>query len=192
MKRLGVLVLLLALAGCLSTPDGPEVATAGSGPAPGPASTQSVLEQYVEGVRAYVRCMRDNGIELPDPGPRGEIDLSVLGPPGQAKRDPQYLTASQRCQSLLPPMPAELVDQGPPLTPEQVEYVRRYAACMRENGVPTFPDPDENGRLPRNDVMFASTESEAAAIWRAGQICEPLLNGGPTGTPDPAYPGGQG
>ena len=188
MKRLGALALLLALSACSSPPAGPGVATAASGPAPTPTSTQSILEQYVAGVRAYVGCMRDNGINLPDPGPRGEVDLSGIG---LAKADPQFLTASQRCASLYPPMPEELQDQGPPLTPQQIEYVRRYATCMRDNGVPNFPDPDERGRFSRGGV-FATTEQEAAAIARAGQICEPLIDGRPTGTPNPNATGGQG
>src|SRR6266700_2433622 len=34
-----------------------------------------------------------------------------------------------------------------PAAGDPVETGRRYAQCMRNNGVPDFPDPDADGRL---------------------------------------------
>jgi hypothetical protein len=33
------------------------------------------------------------------------------------------------------------------MNPEDVAKIRAYAKCMRENGMPDFPDPDSDGRI---------------------------------------------
>lgn len=179
--------IAVPLAGCGGNADEPGVATAASGGAQPTSSTTaqaSVIAEYVAAVRGYVTCMREAGINLPDPGPKGEIDFSALGDAGTLKRDPKFVAAGEKCKNLLPPVPEELQDKGPPLTAEQIGYAREYAKCMRANGVPDFPDPGPDGRSsgwPTGQI----TEQQAAAAFRAGQICEPVLGGRPPTTPNP-------
>lgn len=48
-----------------------------------------------------------------------------------------------------------------------------YSACMRVHGVPSYPDPDSSGRLPKGDApQFGVSESRYQA---AEQACRPLL-----------------
>jgi hypothetical protein len=54
----------------------------------------------------------------------------------------------------------------------------RFAACMRQNGEPTFPDPNAQG------VISASLDPGSAQFQRAQQACQKLLPNG--GTPSPA------
>jgi hypothetical protein len=45
-----------------------------------------------------------------------------------------------------------------------------YAACMRRNGVPQFPDPDANGRL-----RFPKDLVRSSRVRAAMRACRPLL-----------------
>jgi hypothetical protein len=178
--------VMLALAGC-GGGESPGVATAATGDAKPTVSAtvaSNVVEEYVAGVRKYVQCMRGAGINLPDPDAKGKIDYTAVNRRGSLKRDPKFLSASEKCAGLLPALPAELEDKGPPLTEEQIRYAREYAKCMRANGVPGFPDPDSDGNFGRV-ANENPTEQEAQAQFRAGQICDPVREGRPPTTPDP-------
>jgi hypothetical protein len=180
--------LALALAGCGGGEE-PGVATAATGgakPTTSASVATSVVEEYVAGVRKYVQCMRDEGINLPDPDAKGRIDYTTVNRNGNLKRDPKFLSASEKCKDLLPTVPDGLEDEGPPLTPEQIRYAREYAKCMRANGQPDYPDPGADGHFPRTDTGNQNpTEQEAQAQFRASQICNPVLEGRPPTTPDP-------
>lgn len=190
MSRTGLFTVgacvVLALAGC-GGGESPGVATAATGgakPTTSASAASNVVEEYVSGVRKYVQCMRDEGINLPDPDAKGRIDYSTVNRDGNMKRDPKFLSASTKCAGLQPEVPAELEDKGPPLTEEQIRYAREYAKCMRANGQPDFPDPGADGSWPRTENQNP-TEQEAQAMFRAGQICRPVLEGRPPTTPDP-------
>jgi hypothetical protein len=48
-----------------------------------------------------------------------------------------------------------------------------YSACMRSHGVPTFPDPDSDGNLPKADAhRFGVSGSQ---LQTAEQACQHLL-----------------
>jgi hypothetical protein len=177
----------VALAGC-GGGEAPGVATAATGgakPAASASAAASVVEEYVAGVRKYVQCMRGEGINLPDPDAKGRIDYSAVNRNGSMKRDPKFLAAAQTCKDQMPTVPDELEDKGPPLTAEQIGYAREYAKCMRANGQPDFPDPGSDGRFSDRGGNQNPTEQEAQAMFRASQICNPVLEGRPPTTPDP-------
>jgi hypothetical protein len=181
---LACLLTACLLTACSSTVNQPGVATAGGGGSASPTASSDVVTQYVAGVRTYVRCMRAEGIDLPDPDAKGKIDYSLPGG-GQRKKDPKFVAASEKCAPLLPPMPSELIDQGPPLTPEQITRARQYAKCMRDHGVPDFPDPDAQGHWPGQQSDPTMTEQQTRASYLASVTCEPVLDGHPPASPDP-------
>ena len=74
--------------------------------------------------------------------------------------DPTFRAALQKCRALAPG--GEHRNTGDPAF---VEQMRRYSQCMRDNGVPDFPDPDANGQLRGSGVE--SLFSRAAASARA-------------------------
>jgi hypothetical protein len=172
---------MLSLAAC-GDGSAPEVATAG-GQAGQPSASVDVVTAYVEGVRAYVGCLRQEGIEVEDPDATGRFefvgDLAVL------KQDPAFTAAMARCGHLLPPAPAGL-DQLPPLTDEQIEAARAYARCMRENGAPDFPDPGPDGYFIDRSDATQSWNQNSAGAREASLICASVIG-------DPTVPGpGQG
>ena len=94
------------------------------------AATPTTVDQE-EAMLAFASCMREEGVDYPDPGPDGEIELRVE--PGDAAA---WEAAQEACGDLRPdmaPMPeaqqAELSDQ-----------LLAQAACMRDLGW-DIPDP---------------------------------------------------
>jgi hypothetical protein len=85
----------------------------------------------------FARCMRDHGVNMPDPTPGGGITMQ--GGPGDKTRTER---AQKACQKYLdkvkPPAPS----------PEQEREMRQnalnHSRCMREHGI-DFPDPTFQG-----------------------------------------------
>ncbi|MEK8108973.1 hypothetical protein NKG94_37420 [Micromonospora sp. M12] len=131
-------LVALALSGCGAggDDDGGGVATAGGAKAGASASSTPVsdLDQQL----AFARCMRENGVDMPDPEAGGRPNFRFGANVDRLK----VQAAMERCQDKLPNG-----GQGPQLNPEQAEQMRALARCMRENGVPDFPDPDADGRI---------------------------------------------
>ena len=113
---------------------------AGSG-TPNSSTTAPLTEE--ESLLKYAQCMRDHGIPMEDPKPGGGISLNV--PQGM---DPSEVdAASQDCKKWMPGG-----GEQKPIDPEALEKTREYAKCMRENGLPDFPDPDANGGIALDGI----------------------------------------
>jgi hypothetical protein len=141
MRRIFALVLLVpvALAGC-GAPAGPDVATAGGNRAAATATSAPVGGDREERVRQFAGCMREHGVDMPDPEP-GLGGLGLGGGTSGLLDDPDFQGAFEACRPLLPNG-----GEPPKLNPEQLEQYRAFAACMREHGV-DVPDPDPDGTL---------------------------------------------
>lgn len=127
--------LLLALAGCGDDDGGGGGVATANGTANGGKDAKG-SEQEVdddEARRKFAECMRENGIDMPDPEPGERPRMQVRGDRAEMEK------AMDACRELLP--------NGGDFTPsaEQLESMREMAKCMRANGVPEFPDPDPNG-----------------------------------------------
>ncbi len=62
---------------------------------------------------------------------------------------------------------------APTVDPSQREAARKYAQCMRDNGVPDFPDPDAKGQL----TGAGHEQRDAPKFLAAQQTCKPKLPG---------------
>ena len=116
----------------------------GGGDAGGAASAASAEEAALK----FARCMREQGIDFPDPG-TGEEGFTQVGPaPGDEPRnESRFRDAEKACAKYRDAMrPPELSDEQ---ESEMQEAALRHARCMREHGV-DFPDPqfpDEGGAV---------------------------------------------
>lgn len=114
---------------------------------------------------AFTQCMRDKGIDMDDPDPDTGRPKPGDGvdPQGQA-----YQTAMQDCAHLLPGS-----ESDSSADPEKLKVYQAYAKCMRENGMPDFPDPQPGeqgnfgGKLDRTNPNFA----------KAHEACKDVLAG---------------
>jgi hypothetical protein len=83
--------------------------------------------------------MRENGVpDFPDPNAQGRF----RGLGHEQQDDPQFRAATEACGDLAPGGEHEKLGD-----PAFVEQMREFSQCMRENGLPDFPDPDAQGRL---------------------------------------------
>jgi hypothetical protein len=142
-----VLAAVLALAACGGESGSPEVASLGGGSTQGGTTTEASSEDPQEVVLAYTKCMRAEGIDLPDPdfsnGPRGGFRIQ-LGPGGVDPDDPKFRAAREKCEPIL----ATLRQQFDPERQEEFqEAALAFAKCMREHGI-DIPDPDFSGGQP--------------------------------------------
>ncbi|MGH8983086.1 MAG: hypothetical protein ACRDY6_04330 [Acidimicrobiia bacterium] len=101
---------------------------------------------------AYAQCMRENGVaDFPDPDANGRF----TGIGHEQRDDPKFRAAQEACRDLAPGGEHENLGD-----PAFVEQMREFSQCMRENGLPDFPDPDPDGRLrgagheERNDPQY--------------------------------------
>ena len=137
----GVVVIAASLAACGGDSGGTGVATAGgkkggSSASPSATATKDPQDAMLE----FARCMRKNGVDMPDPGEGGAIRVQ----PGDESLD-ELKKAHEACKHLAGGGFAEPGDAGK-LDPKMQERMLKYAKCMREQGV-DMPDPGEHGLL---------------------------------------------
>lgn len=133
-RILGVTALLaLALAGCGSAATGgADVASAGDvTPTSGSSAAPSLGRE--ERTIKWAQCMRENGVDIPDPKPGQGIRMTA-GPGSRETMD----KAQQACKEWQPSGADGTGD------PQNGERMRTLATCMRDNGVEEFPDPEGN------------------------------------------------
>jgi hypothetical protein len=65
-------------------------------------------------------------------------------------------------------------------TPPAAPGLVGYAACMRSHGVPSFPDPDSTGEIPKSQVVTARTNNPSR-FDSASSTCRRLLPNGSLG-----------
>jgi hypothetical protein len=112
---------------------------------------------------AYAQCVRDNGYaEFPDPKPDGFQFLI------DQKDVVRFKKAAEACKDIAP---AGMRDEG--VTPEQLDALLKLSQCVRENGVPEFPDPDSEGRYDLRDTGIGPGDTRVdAAMDACGELRE--------------------
>jgi hypothetical protein len=121
--------------------------------------------------RAYAQCMRDNGVSnFPDPNPNGQ---SGVGHEAISRDDPKFAAANEKCRDLLP-----AGDKHDVVGPETIQNLVKFARCMRDNGVPDFPDPGADGKFPRSAEEGAHNDPQFKAASDRCQKDLPQHGGG--------------
>jgi hypothetical protein len=137
-----VLAAMLAVSGC---GDGGNAGASGDAAPP--------AKSFEDAMVAYSACMRDHGIDMPDPtfadsgDTGGKMTFAVPlagkaatdGPTG-GPDDPTFKAATEACQSIMD----EAQQNMPKMSAEEEAKMRdqalKFSQCMREHGV-DMPDP---------------------------------------------------
>jgi hypothetical protein len=139
-------VALLAGCGGGDPQSGPTRAPGGGGGA------GTMQDQMV----AYARCMREQGVDMPDPDPNMPNRLTL--PKGV---DPQKLSAAQKaCRGSAPQ------GIGGPEDTQQHDQMVAMARCLREHGV-DVPDP-----RPGQPLRLPPGGSRDTKVQQAMQDCQ--------------------
>ncbi|MFC5754123.1 hypothetical protein [Actinomadura rugatobispora] len=183
----GAAALALLVGGCGGDPEGEgkEVANVGpsggsSAPANQGAGPGVSKDEVKKMALAYSQCMRKNGItEFPDPDSNGGLSIDAQK---VQQFSPQFKKADAACKSLLPAPPAGGV-------PENRAAGLKYAKCMRENGVPKFPDPKPGGGIGIDGDKLG-VDPAGPVFKNAEKKCQQHLAGGGKGDTQGSGPGG--
>jgi hypothetical protein len=176
-RRTARLLATLAMAaligsGCLTI-----AVEAGADPGGGGGSNPANQEQAAK----FSECMRTNGVEdFPDPTAQGRFAYG-----GISVAPTVWQKAVGACKNLQP----GLFD-GPGRTPEQQNAALKFAQCMRDNGVPDFPDPAtaQDPLIDTSKMRGDVSAGEIPELKPAQQACRDLFNAalpGPLGTGQP-------
>lgn len=119
------------------------------------------------GAVAFAACMRSHRVpNWPDPSSGGTFDKSKLTPQLLGAGAAQVQAAQRACAHLLP-------NGGRPPDQAARQRVRaqalQYARCVRGHGVPGFPDPGSDGRIP--DPASAGIDQGSPRFQAANEAC---------------------
>jgi hypothetical protein len=144
---------------------------AGGGCNRGSHDSGNTARSDIDKRQAYAQCMRDNGVStFPDPNPNGQYGA---GHEGVSRDDPKLTAANEKCRDLLP-----AGDRHDVVGPETVQSLVKFAQCMRDNGVPDFPDPGADGKFPRSAEEDAHDDPQFQAASQKCQQDLPQHGGG--------------
>jgi hypothetical protein len=160
---LAALPLVLVLTGCGSADGGGQVASAG-GDRKDAGSPTTSLNREEMGVK-FAQCMRENGVDMPDPVPGKGIELRLDQGTGRAALQ----KAKEACQQYNPQ-----ANGSAAADPQAAEKARKFAECMRANKVEDFADPQPG----RPGVKIDGKIQQDPDFPGASEKCQPVLAGG--------------
>ncbi|MBX6386429.1 MAG: hypothetical protein IRZ07_26215 [Microbispora sp.] len=165
LRALGpALGLALALAACGTGPADDGIASAG-GAATGTDATASASATVdrQEAQLKFAQCMREHGVDMPDPGPDGRIRITT-------KKGEQATTekAIKACEHF---MKDAVGDKAGADDPEVRDRMVKFAQCMREHGI-DVPDP-----APGQGIQLKIKKGQEKALEEAQKACEEFAPG---------------
>lgn len=163
-------VLVGVLAGC-----------GAASPAPGAAGNHAASPQQQARTvwLQYARCVRAHGApNFPDP----QVDSQGHASFGQSPQTKTEASQAQgACGSILNRLPAS-VTHNAPVTAAQLHELTLFARCLRQHGLPQWPDPQPDGtfRLAGTPYATAGKSPQALAAMHACSRYNPggSINGG--------------
>ncbi|GLW64142.1 hypothetical protein Arub01_23860 [Actinomadura rubrobrunea] len=160
-------VLIMVMAGaaaCGGEDGGAQVASAGGSAAAKASASPSKSLDPDDAMLQFARCMRANGVNVPDPqgGDLKGMRLAVKGVDRDRLQD-----AMEKCRPYLM-AGGRIPDLKDPKVRDQYT---EFAQCMRQQGV-DIPDPDPDGsfRLPEGKI-------DRSRLDKAREACRHLLPG---------------
>ncbi|WIY05338.1 hypothetical protein QRX60_16370 [Amycolatopsis mongoliensis] len=132
----------LLLGGCgAKGDDGDKVASISTPPkSGGPTAADSSGKSDEDKMREFAKCMREHGVDMPDPKPAGDGKGMAITLGGDEKDHSKLDAAQNACKHLMP----NGGEMKPP-SAEELDKMRKDAKCMREHGI-DMPDPDPSGK----------------------------------------------
>lgn len=163
-RTVAVLGLMLALgsAACSRTPtNDPQVASANNGKTTASASPSATASDDPDAPLKFSQCMRAHGITwFPDPT-AGKMSVAI--PKGTDMKKME--AAQEACKQYAPNG-----GNAPKPSAEELQRSRDMAKCMRENGVPNFPDPNPDGSI-QIDPKKLGTGPDDPSWKKAEEAC---------------------
>jgi hypothetical protein len=184
--RLAAVLLLASLLAACGGGDGTdqEVASLGDattrdtaadddsgGGADGDVSDAEAEEAMLE----FAACMRENGVDMPDPELDGGGGAIAIGPDGAAPDREAFEQADEACRHLMEDVMGAPEEMTPEEQAEMEDQALAFAQCMRDNGV-DMPDPqfDGDGRVTQE---LAAIDPDDESFQDAQDACAEEMGG---------------
>ena len=126
---------------------------------------------------AWAECMREHGIDVPDPeiDENGRVRVMIQSRrAAEGVRDDAFAEARDECGT-------PFGDEGPPQLSEEErqemqETMLAFASCMREHGV-DMPDPDfsDGGARMQFRAGAGGVDPESPTFQKAQEACQEVL-----------------
>jgi hypothetical protein len=162
--RLFGLLLLAALT--------PPLAACSSGPTTPP---QSARAQALRVWQEFASCLRSHGAtHVPDPqvDDNGQATWPGLS---EAEQQQEQQIVGDACDPILQKLPPQAQPHANnQIANQDLATLRRWAQCMRQNGLPDFPDPSSDGVFSLPDRYRSGGK---AVLQPAETACRDIYNG---------------
>ena len=161
MSGMKIVSLLVALTAAASL-----VACGGETDPSKPTQTQEAKNR--KAMLDFARCMRENGVDMPDPQfSGGRVTQRMNG------GNPEQMQAAEKaCEKYRAEM------QAPELSSGQKDEFKKAALanarCMREHGVENFPDPTFDANGAARMKIDKSVNPESPTFQAAQKACQNL------------------
>jgi len=205
-RPLLALGLAAVLAACSGADTGPGVATLEDpGASASPVASTAPTDPQ-EAFLAFAQCMRDNGIDMPDPeivddagGGNVGMAFKVGGDAGSVDKE-EFRAADAACKHFLANVISDKTTGG--ISPEDEDKLLEFTHCMREHGI-DMPDPQTSGvivdeeqgtgsNLDPNDPDFQAAQEACAGLLpgkiQGGAAPGPVMGPNGGGGVEPAKP----
>lgn len=160
-------------------------ACGGSDDGSGSGTAKSQEDKAFEGALKFAKCMRDHGVDMPDPkkDANGRVKIMARATRGSGTDTAKVQAAQKACQKYL--------KAGGGMAPSAAEQAKAKAAmlaytrCMREQGV-KIRDPEfSNGGILNRAGGPGQTNPDSPTFKAADKVCRPKLadiekGGGPS------------
>ncbi len=160
--------LVLALAACGAGGEqsaGNDGIAAVNGATARPTASASASVDRREAQLRFAQCMREHGMDVPDPGPDGMVRIQRPRGVDQAKAE----AATRDCRHFMDDAIGDRANAAK--DPKARDQMLKYAQCMREHGV-DMPDPGADGQfriqIPKGGEQKLKEVEEACKEFAPG------------------------
>ncbi len=124
---------------------------------------------FEEGVLEFAQCMREEGINFPDP--TFDIDGNPQFDNLEIENEEEFERAFENCEDILRNALPEQFDLDPEVEAALVDASLEFSQCMRDQGI-DFPDP-KPGEFGFFAFRDADIDFGSEAVQEAFEICQP-------------------
>jgi len=124
---------------------------------------------FEEGVLNFAQCMREEGINFPDP--TFDIDGNPQFDNLEIENEEEFETAFENCEDILRNALPEQFDLDPEVEAALVDASLEFSQCMRDQGI-DFPDP-KPGEFGFFAFRDADIDFSSKEVQEAFEICQP-------------------
>ena len=114
----------------------------------------------------WAQCMRDHGVDVPDPGTNGAVQIG-----GQAQDQQQVQDAMNACKQYQP-----TGGNGPGKVDQKaLDQLTKFAQCMRDHGIPMQDPKASGGGIQMGSGGEGSVDKDSDQFQQAQQACQHLM-----------------